>query len=537
MPDQSKDLHARVDNAQTADLSSQGKNIFFAAVSTTRMPMIVTDPNQPDNPIIFANSAFVDMTGYSTDELYGRNCRFLQGADTDHHLVEQVKRAVKEERDISVEILNYRKDGSSFWNALFISPVYNEAGDLIYFFASQLDVSRRRDAEDALRQAQKMEALGQLTGGIAHDFNNLLQVMGGYVELADRAARKPQVDGERIARNLAMTRTAIERATSLTQQLLAFSRKQKLQGRVINLNNLTDEIRRTVEHVMGDDIDFRVDLEENLWNCRIDPTQAEMALLNIVINARDALLGRERPCLSVETRNLHVSDTNARAYDGMLPGRYVCIALTDNGCGMPESIKSRVMEPFFTTKDEGKGTGLGLSMVYGFAKQSGGAVRIYSEDGVGTTLRMYFPADSAGLTHHEEPKQAAVATGTESILIVEDREDVAELAKAVLDDCGYQTTVANSANQALEVLAGGAGFDLLFSDVIMPGGMNGVVLAREVRKLYPDMKILLTTGYTENAIERTDDRGEQFQVLSKPCLPHVLAAKVRQVLNGPNGVS
>lgn len=537
MPEQSKDLHARVDNAQTADLSSSGKNIFFAAVSTTRMPMIVTDPNQSDNPIIFANEAFLEMTGYDTTELYGRNCRFLQGSDTDRYAVSQVKRAISEERDISVEILNYRKDGSSFWNALFISPVYNEAGELTYFFASQLDVSRRRDAEDALRQAQKMEALGQLTGGIAHDFNNLLQVMGGYVDLADRAARKPNLDGERIVRNLAMTKTAIERASALTQQLLAFSRKQKLTGRVINLNNLMEHAQSTIERIMGDGVDFRTDLEEDLWNCRIDPTQAELALLNIIINARDALLGRDRPTISIETRNFHIEDSSHSAYDGMMPGRYVCIALTDNGCGMADSIKSRVMEPFFTTKEEGKGTGLGLSMVYGFAKQSGGAIRIYSEDGVGTTLRLYFPADSEGLTHHEEPQKSEGATGTESILIVEDREDVAELAKTVLEDRGYTTEVVSGGAQALHTLAEGARFDLLFSDVIMPGGMNGVVLAREVRARYPDMKILLTTGYTENAIERTNADGKQFEVISKPYLPNVLAAKIRQVLDGPNGVS
>jgi PAS domain S-box-containing protein len=537
VPDQSKDLHTRVDNAETADLSASGKNIFFAAVATTRMPMTVTDPNQPDNPIIFANHAFLEMTGYAKEDIYGHNCRFLQGPDTDRHVVTQVKAAVAERRDIAVEILNYRKDGSSFWNALFISPVYNEAGELTYFFASQLNVSRRRDAEDALRQAQKMEALGQLTGGIAHDFNNLLQVMGGYVEMVDRAVRKPEMDGDRVIRNLAMTRTAIERASALTQQLLAFSRKQKLQGRVINLNHMIDHAKSTVERVMGDSVHFQADLEAHLWNCRIDPTQAELALLNIIINARDALAGRSEPSISIETRNIDMDESSARFYEGMLPGRYVCIAVTDNGSGMPEMIKARVMEPFFTTKDEGKGTGLGLSMVYGFVKQSGGAVRIYSEEQVGTTLRMYFPADDASLSHHEEPKRSEPASGSEYILIVEDREDVAELARMVLEDRGYRTAVASGGAQALSLLEQDDSFDMLFSDVIMPGGMNGVVLAREVSQRYPGMKILLTTGYAENSIERTDAGGREFEVISKPCLPNALAAKVRQVLDGPNGVS
>jgi PAS domain S-box-containing protein len=534
---QPKDLHTRVDNSETGDITSAGKNIFFAAVGTTRMPMIVTDPNREDNPIIFANQAFLDMTGYSADEIYGRNCRFLQGPDTDPEVVGQIKQSISEEEDISVELLNYRKDGSTFWNALFISPVYNESNQLMYFFASQLDVSRRRDAEDALRQAQKMEALGQLTGGIAHDFNNLLQVIGGYVEMVDRAVRKPVLDEDRVIRSLSMTKGAVEKASTLTQQLLAFSRKQKLQGRVINLNHFVELARRSAERVMGDNIDFRTDLQTDLWNCRIDPTQAELAILNIVINARDALVEREQPALAIETRNIQVRELSSMSYDGLMPGRYVSMALTDNGCGMPDSILTRVMDPFFTTKDEGKGTGLGLSMVYGFAKQSGGAVRIYSEEGLGTTVRLYFPADEAGISAHEEPKVSEARSGSERILIVEDRPDVAELARMVLEDYGYHTTIAYGAAEALDVLAREEHYDLLFSDVIMPGGMNGVMLAREVCQLYPDMKILLTTGYAENAIERTDLGGAEFEVISKPCLPNVLAKKVRYVLDGPNGVS
>ena len=203
---------ARVDNSATSDVSHEGKNIFFAAVETTRMPMLVTDPKQPDNPIIFANNAFTDMTGYQVDELLGRNCRFLQGPETDRSVVGQIREAVEQEREISVEIINYRKDGSTFWNALFVSPVYNDAGELTYYFASQLDVSRRRDAEDALRQAQKMEALGQLTGGIAHDFNNLLQVMMGYIDIIQRTAEKPSFDQERIVRCATHAKSAAERA-------------------------------------------------------------------------------------------------------------------------------------------------------------------------------------------------------------------------------------------------------------------------------------------------------------------------------------
>ena len=527
---------ARVDNLATGDISHPQKDIFFAAVETTRMPMIVTDPNRDDNPIIFANHAFLEMTGYAAEEIVGRNCRFLQGPETDPSVITSVRDAIGRRVDIATEILNYRKDGSSFWNALFVSPIYNEQGDLIYFFASQLDVSRRRDAEDALRQAQKMEALGQLTGGIAHDFNNLLQVMGGYIDLIGSEADKSNMDVARIKRSVGHAKSAVERASTLTKQLLAFARKQKLHGRVLNLNQLVDTVQPLIERTLGSEVKVEYDLEDLLRNCRIDPTQAEVALLNIFINSRDALIGRPQPRLSIETRNVEVRDLSM-SYDGLLPGHYVSIAITDNGIGMPASIRERVMDPFFTTKEEGKGSGLGLSMVYGFAKQSGGAARIYTEEDVGTTLRLYFPVDDAGVAAPEAHRTIARKTGTERILIVEDRPDVAELAKMVLEDYGYVADMVLNAREALKLIEAGEHYDLLFTDLIMPGGMNGVMLAREARRLQPGLKVLLTTGYAENAIERTDVGGSEFEVVSKPCMPHDLARKVRQVLDGPNGIA
>lgn len=224
------------------------------------------------------------------------------------------------------------------------------------------------------------------------------------------------------------------------------------------------------------------------------------------------------------------------SYDGLMPGRYVTLAITDNGIGMPAAIKDRVMDPFFTTKEEGKGTGLGLSMVYGFVKQSGGAVRVYSEEGVGTTLRLYFPADDSQLSSVGVAERVAAKQGQEKILVVEDRPDVAELARMVLEDYGYEPTVTHSASEALKVLESSQ-FDLLFTDLIMPGGMNGVMLAREVRRKHHRTKILLTTGYAENSIERTDAGGTEFEVISKPYMPADLAKKIRRVLDGPSGVA
>ena len=524
----------RVGAGSATAMSDPRNEIFFAAVETTRMPMTVTDPRQPDNPIIFANNAFVAMSGYSQEEIVGRNCRFLQGPETDREAVAHVRSAIDERREYSTEILNYRKDGSTFWNALFVSPLYDTNGELLYFFASQLDVSRRRDAEEALGQAQKMEALGQLTGGIAHDFNNLLQVIVGYVDILSAGLEKPDVDRARLGRAADNIRQAAQRATTLTQQLLAFSRKQRLEGRAVNLNALIGGMRDMVARSVGEAVTVAYDLAPDLWNCRVDPTQAEVALLNVMINARDAM--PEGGPVRVVTENLDVSEREITGTGPLRAGRYVQVSITDGGTGMPPSVLARVMDPFFTTKEEGKGTGLGLSMVYGFAKQSGGAAKIESVVGEGTTVRLSFPVTETGVK--EAPKPPARTTerqGTETILIVDDREDVAELARTILRDFGYVTLMAGNGRAALEILDGDDRIDMIFTDLIMPGGMNGVMLAREARRRQPRLKVLLTTGYAEASLERTDVGGSEFDVLNKPYRRTDLIRRVRAVLDGPTG--
>nr|WP_279358696.1 histidine kinase famiy protein [Methylobacterium indicum] len=509
-------------------------DIFFAAVETTRMPMIVTDPHQPDNPIVFANQAFLRMTGYTPDELVGTNCRFLQGPETDRETVAEVRRAIAERKELATEILNYRKDGSTFWNALFISPVYDKKGELVYFFGSQLDVSRRRDAELALHQAQKMEALGQLTGGIAHDFNNLLQVISGYTDVVLALAEHPTIDVNRLLGAGAAIRAATDRAARLTHQLLAFARKQRLDGRALNLNNLVRGMNEITGRTLGDHVVMRTDLSPELWNCRIDPTQAEVALLNVLLNARDAMPGGGT--VTIKTENLTIDDEM-----GLLlmvrPGPYAVVQVQDTGLGMPAEILARVMEPFFTTKEEGRGTGLGLAMVYGFAKQSGGTVRITSEVGRGTTVRLLFPATDQVVAAERRPApRAADRTGTETILVVDDRPDVADTARVILEDFGYTVLVAHDARQALDLLDESDKVDLLFSDLIMPGGMNGVLLARAARERQPRIRVLLTTGYAEASIERTDAGGSEFEILNKPYRRMELARRVRLTLDGPTGV-
>ncbi|RIX97947.1 PAS domain-containing protein [Aureimonas flava] len=511
-------------------------DIFFAAVETTRMPMTVTDPHQPDNPIVFANNAFIQMTGYSREEIVGNNCRFLQGPDTDRATIAEVRAAIESRSEIATEVLNYRKDGSTFWNALFISPVYDPDGRLVYLFGSQLDVSRRRDAEEGLRQAQKMEALGQLTGGIAHDFNNLLQIVTGYVEVIASQLEKPEIDRVRAVRAVDNVRSASARAVTLTQQLLAFARKQRLEGRLVNLNGLVAGMSEIAVRTLGDQITVETDLAPDLVTCRIDPTQAEVALLNILINARDAMSAAAGGTVRIRTRNRTISVQDAPHYDGLMPGAYVCVCVEDSGSGMPREVLQRVLDPFFTTKEEGKGTGLGLSMVYGFAKQSGGTVHISSRENEGTTVELLFPAATGEEQKSLQRVRSVERPGHERILVVDDRAEVAELARDMLEEQGYKVTVETAPLAALERLRAGEAFDLLFSDLVMPGGMNGVVLAREARRLKPRIRVLLTTGYAEASLERSEAGGTEFELINKPYSRQDLTRRVRIVLDGPTGV-
>ncbi len=516
-----------------AGLLTPGDDIFFAAIEITRMPIVLSDPRKPDNPLVFANQAFLAMTGYSAEEIIGHNCRFLQGEGTDREVIDEIRAAVADRRDFATEILNYRKDGYAFWNALFVSPVFDHAGELVYFFASQLDVTRRREAEGDLRQAQKMETLGQLTGGIAHDFNNLLQVMVGYLELIDAGLSKSEVNIPKLRRNIGNARTAADRAAALTQQLLSFSRKQRLEGRTLNLNDVVRSLIEIGGRTLGGDVAIDLRLADDLANCRLDVTQIETALLNIMINARDAMKDRPGKRLSIETRNIVTDRGELPHAKNLPPGHYVGIDVADTGAGISMAIVERVMDPFFTTKEEGQGTGLGLSMVYGFAKQSGGAAWISSTEGVGTTISMVFPASTEALLDRPAGKGIALdRPGDEIVLVVEYRLDVAEMARAILSDLGYTVIVARDGRAGLAVLAERDDVDLLFTDILLPGEMNGVEVAREARRRNAGLKVLLTTGYAEASPERTDAGGREFDVLNKPYGRLDLARKVRVVLDG-----
>lgn len=501
-------------------------DIFFAAVETTRMPMVVTDPHQDDNPIIFCNPAFAKMTGYRPEEIVGQNCRFLQGPESDRAVVAQVREAIAREEQVSVELLNYRKNGSTFWNALFVSPVFGPDGKLLYFFASQLDISRRKEAEEALHQAQKMEAVGKLTGGIAHDFNNLLQVVLGYVDLLEN-----RIDaGDRTARRAVdAIGAAANRGATLTQQLLAFARRQELRDRLLNLNTLVIDFGPVIDRNLGEHVNLRRELSDDLWNSRIDPVQAEMALLNLLSNARDTM--EDAGLVTIGTENV-VSTAESPLAVGLEPGEYVALSVADTGRGIDEDNLDKIFDPFFSTKGVGKGTGLGLSMVYGFMRQSGGGVAATNLPGGGARFTLYFPR-ARGMVEQAHVPLVRVDGGDEHILMVEDQPQVAELGKAMLEDLGYSVVHVDTAQRALDLLRGGATFGLLFTDIVMPG-MTGVALAQTVRREFPDLPILLTTGYSDREL---DEDSRAFDLVRKPYRRADLGQRIAQLLEGPNGIA
>ena len=507
--------------------------VFFAAVEMTRMPMILADPRQDDCPIAFANNAFLDLTGYEESEVLNRNCRFLQGAGTDPATVKQLRDAIRDERAIALEILNYRRDGTPFWNAVFIGPVFDQAGTLIYFFASQLDVSKRREGEQSLRQAQKMEAIGQLTAGLAHDFNNLLQVLDGNLERL-RARRH---DDAAFERHLAAATMASERGARLTRQLLAFARRTRLEPKGVDLGELILSFADLLETSAGSKVELHLNLQRRMPKIRIDANHLEMSLLNIVVTARDA--SSDGGAITIATRTIQL-DSAATALH-LEPGEYVMLAVTDEGTGMPPHIVARATEPFFTTKEIGRGTGLGLAMAHGFIQQSGGHLEIDSTPGLGTTIRMYFPkmqpekeageGDTRLPGYH--PRLLSNALPVPFILVVDDNREIAEMAGEMLVDAGYRVAVVHSAEEALEQFdqaqKAGDPFSLVFSDVLMPGGANGLVLAEQVHARLPSLPVILTTGYND---EMSIDGPQSVarEVLGKPYKRSELIDRIQAAL-------
>ncbi len=543
----------------TAELAGldDGTDPFAAAVRATRMPMIVSNPRDADNPIVFANDAFCRLTGYTREEILGRNCRFLQGPETDPAAIDRIRAAVAAEEPIEIDVRNHRKDGSAFWNRLLVAPVNDAAGALNYFFASQFDVSSERDqlaartrelaeaearlqseagerahVEEALRQSLKMEAVGQLTGGIAHDFNNMLQAISGSLDLMMRRAEQGRA-GETVPLMQGARRT-VDRAAALTNRLLAFARRQALQPMPVVLDALVEGMADLIRNTVGPGVQVGLDMGDGEWIVLCDPNQMESALLNLAINARDAMPGGGR--LRISTRDVALTAADLVGQDGARPGAYVELSVADTGSGMSEATRARALEPFFTTKPIGQGTGLGLSQIYGFVRQSGGVVRLDSTPGQGTTVLLYFPKQGTADAQRQPPAPQSApgdAAGTATVLLVEDQDDVRAVAAERLRELGYVVLEAGDGSAALPLLRSEVRVDLLVTDVGLPGGLNGRQIADAARERRPGLPVLFITGYAGNALQGQLAPG--MQVIGKPFALDALAAKVRTMLEGAGG--
>jgi signal transduction histidine kinase/HAMP domain-containing protein len=452
-------------------------------------------------------------------DLIGMNLSEAFPDAADAEILGQFQKVMSDQRPAFVEALCARRNA---WLAINAFP---SSQGLAVFFRDITEhkhaVEARRLIQEQLHQSQKMESVGQLTGGIAHDFNNLLTVVSGNLELIEDAA-----DNDRVRQFAAAARCAAGRGAKLTAQLLAFSRRQKLNPKLINANKLISEFQGLIRQAVGGSCKVELRTDERLWFCHVDPPLLETALLNLALNARDAM--PDGGVLEIETRNVVLDEG---VMDGCSPGSYVRLSVTDTGCGIPPEVRDRVFEPFFTTKEVGKGTGLGLSMVYGFVRQTGGYVDVESAPGMGTTVALYLPkAKQKPDAEAEAVQTQTMPGGSERVLVVEDNEDVLEVTSAMLTTFGYRVLCARNGAEALQMLKSGQEFELLFSDVVMPNGMSGVELARETKRLNKSIKILLTSGYAGDVLERHRSVDE-FPIIDKPFQLADLARRLRSILD------
>ncbi len=487
------------------------------------------------------NAGAERLKGYTATEIIGRHfaCFFTE-EDQKANLPQQALDAAARDGKYEADGWRVRKNGSHFFASVVLTALHDASGRLIGFAKISRDITERtqqqralEEARAALAQSQKMEALGQLTGGIAHDFNNLLHVIKNAVAIALR--RFPGEDPE-VRRYLEMATQNADRAAAVTQRLLAFSRQQPLEPKPIDPNKLLSSMTALLRSALGERIALETVLSSGIWTVSADVNQLETAIFNLALNAHDAI--SEYGKLTIETANGFLDESYAAAHLEVKVGQYVMIAVSDNGSGMTKEVAARAFEPFFTTKEAGQGTGLGLSQVFGFVKQSGGHVKIYSEPGQGTTVKLYLPR-IAGVASEvvKEPEPLVTGTSGETILVVEDEEDVRTFTAEALTELGYQVTVAPDAHAALAVLEKLGGVSLLFTDVGLPNGINGRQLADEANRRWPDMKVLFTTGYARNAIVHHGRLDPGVELIVKPFTQSSLATKIRQVLDGGVGMS
>ncbi len=519
------------------ELAPQGKRAegllreFASALEQTVDSVIICNK---DGVITYVNPAFEIHTGYTKQEAIGKTPRILKSGKQDQSFYEELWKTILAGRFFRAVFTNRKKNGVLYFEERTISPLKDNQGNITAFVSVGRDISGRKRNEEALResaeqfrQAQKMEAVGRLAGGVAHDFNNLLMVMRGYGELLLN-----QLDAnDPLRRNAEEIQKAAERATALTQQLLAFSRKQVLQPKVLDLNAVVTDVEKMLRRLIGEDIELATTLDPALGRVKADPGQIEQIILNLAVNARDAMPQGGR--LTLKTVNVTLDQAYVRQHMGATPGPYVLLAVSDTGVGMDAETRSHIFEPFFTTKGAGKGTGLGLSTVYGIVKQSGGTIWVESAPGRGTTFEIYLPLVEETAANGELHPALPPPTpgGSETILVVEDEMSVRKLAAEFLGSNGYRVLEAQDGAEALQVCEEHrAPIHLLLTDVVMPG-MSGRELAVRLVGARPEMKVIYVSGYTDDAIVQHGVREEGTVFLQKPFSLDALARTVREALD------
>jgi PAS domain S-box-containing protein len=495
--------------------------LFRAIFDSLPDPILICDV---DGAIRLVNPAFTSVFGFEEPEVLGESMRVLFDSVEDWRRLDGEGRA--SDTSPTIDGLRFRrKSGELFPAKTVISSITGHSGSSLGWLVLIHDITAEQRQAALLLQAQRVEAVGQLTGGIAHDFNNLLTVILGNIELLE-----PRLREDQSASLAAEAREAAEMGARLTDRLLTFARRQRLETRKINLNEFVLGLAELLRRTIGTSIDLSTSLASDLWLTEADPGQIESSVLNLAINARDAMPNGGR--LVIETFNTHLDAAEVAAVPGLAAGDYAVLSVSDTGFGMTPEVKARAFEPFFTTKGTGRGNGLGLATIYGFVRQSGGNATIYSEIGKGTTVNIYLPraaAERAGEPAEKRVSSAEAGNG-ETVLVVEDDDRVRRLTAARLANLGYRVLEAANGAAALKLLDDVGDIDLIFTDLVMPGGMSGLDLARRIREARPDARIILTSGYSAELMNREGGADLDLHVLRKPYRQGELARVFREAL-------
>ncbi|RMF05813.1 MAG: hybrid sensor histidine kinase/response regulator [Chloroflexi bacterium] len=503
---------------------NEERHLLSTAIEQAADIILITDEN---GIILYANPAFERISGYTLREVVGKSPFIVPHPDQDLTQINTLWSTIKSGRVWHGFLTNRKKTDETYTVEATITPVRDDSGAVVNYVSTQRDVTRERELEKQYRQAQKMEAIGQLTAGIAHDFNNLLMAINGFAELMQLKLPDDSPFQDIAGRIV----SSGESAANLIRQLLVFSRKQLVEAKIINLNNVVSEIDKMLRRIIGEDIDLQTSLKPDLWPVKTDPTQIEQIIVNLAVNARDAM--PTGGTLIIETRNVVLTDPAALNILDVGTNEYVMLSVTDTGVGMSKEVKQHIFEPFFTTKTEGKGTGLGLATVYGIVKQIGGAIQVESEEGDGARFEIYIPraveAPAGGML--EESLLHHRLQGTETVLLVEDSSAVRELITLTLNARGYHVIKAGNGEEALRLFKERSHeIDLLLTDMIMPK-MGGKELAERILEMCPDMKVIYTSGYSNDMISAYGILEPNIAFLQKPFSPIDLVSTVRAVLD------